>query len=231
VSIKLGLYDFFAYTLPGGLYLSVLAYGAAIFGLIAFDLKALGTLSFVQIVILVAVAYFISFMFDPFAKYWHRLFKGGKGYTGRVYEDYIAHHTNFEFKFRPGDWPVILAYIRRENMEIATDIERLNVSRIMMRNVSLGLALLAILQAIQCLRTAFAPLDVALFMVFAAGSVLCGRQGVAFQTWFYQSLFQAIIARSMTVSDLVALRPVASAADSNGPASAQADESRPTSLK
>jgi hypothetical protein len=231
MSIKLGLYDFFAYTLPGGLYLSVVAYGAAIFGLIVIDLNSLGTLSFVQIVILVAVAYFISFVFDPFAKYWHRLFKGGKGYTRRVYDNYTSSHAAFEFKLPPDDWPVMLAYIRRENIEIAGDIERLNVSRIMMRNVSLGLAFLTVLQSIQCLRTNFLPLDAALLIVFAAGSVLCGRQGATFQAWFYQSLYQAILARSLTISDLVILRPVVSTADNKEQTSTQPAESHPASPK
>jgi hypothetical protein len=205
MSIRLGLYDFFAYTLPGGLYLLVLTYAAVILGIANADFKILANLSAVQIAVVIAAAYFISYVFDPVARAWHRLFKG-HGYVKRVHDEYKAHHPEIELKARPGDWPVMLAFIRRENLEVAADIERHNVSRLMMRNVSLGLGMLAALQIIVCLRTGFALLDVALLVLFVTGSIVSGRQATSFQSWFYQSIYQAITARNLTATDFIEMK-------------------------
>ena len=73
MNIKVSVYDFFAYTISGGLILFTAVYALDIFGVLQIDLLSL-TPSAGQSAILIAVAYIIGLLFEPIGKLWHRLF-------------------------------------------------------------------------------------------------------------------------------------------------------------
>ncbi len=45
--------------------------------------------------------------------------------------------------FKDEDWPILLAYIRTKNLELASEIDRHNAISIMSRNIGTGLMLIA----------------------------------------------------------------------------------------
>jgi len=55
MSIRVGLYDFFAYTIPGGLYLFTIAYLSIILGWVKIDFQILDNLSVIQVGVLIAL--------------------------------------------------------------------------------------------------------------------------------------------------------------------------------
>ncbi len=208
MSISLSLYDFFAYTLPGGLYLFAIIHGSVILGLAtATNFKSLDSLAPTEIAVLAGVTYLLGIAFDKLATEWHYLFKGRK-FADRVFAEYAANNPHLELKVQSRDWPVMLAYIRRESLEVAADIERVNASRIMMRNISLGLALLTLIQVVQSIKTSSLLAELLLMIAFGIGSFIFIRQATAFQEGFYQKIYEAIVARNITAaSDLIAIKP------------------------
>ncbi|HET7087686.1 MAG TPA: hypothetical protein VFL17_03455 [Anaerolineae bacterium] len=110
-----------------------------------------------------------------------------------------------EIAFRPGDWPILMAYIKRDRVEVSVEIER-NVTSIMLRNVSLSLVFLAMLQIAEFVQSGFLFQHIALCVVCIILSVMAGRISVTFQTWFYSGVFEAIAARSLQVSDLMTVK-------------------------
>ncbi len=144
MSIRLGLYDLFAYTIPGSLYIFCIAHLAMILGWTTLDFQLLSSLSAVQVFILAALAYIAGLIVEPIAKQWRSLFKS-KGLAKIAYDEFKQRYSNLEIGFRPEDLGVLLAYVRRESTEVAAEIELLNVTSIMLGNISLGLVSLSAL--------------------------------------------------------------------------------------
>jgi hypothetical protein len=201
MSIRVGLYDFFAYTIPGSLYLFTIIYLGVVLGWVYIDFQMLNNLSLVQIGGFIAFAYITGLTLDTIARYWHRFFKP-KWLSKKVFDDFKAKYAHLEIRFRYGDWAVLLAHLRSENIDVAAEIERLNVTSIMLRNISLNLAFLAALQIFEFIKTNFVWHPV-LFAAFIFLSIMAGRESTKFQAWFFSAIFEAITARSLEISDLV----------------------------
>lgn len=201
MSIRVGLYDFFAYTIPGSLYLFTVIYLGVVLGWLYIDFQLLNNLSLVQIGGFIALAYITGLTLDTIARYWHRFFKP-KWLSKKVLDDFKAKYAHLDIKFRYGDWGVLLARLRSENIDIASEIERLNVTSIMLRNISLNLIFLAVLQIFEFIKTNFVWHPV-LSVSFIFLSIMAGRESTKFQAWFFSAIFEAVTARSLEISDLV----------------------------
>jgi hypothetical protein len=201
MSIRVGLYDFFAYTIPGGLYLFTITYLGIILGWIKIDFQVFNNLSVMQVSVLIALAYITGMILEPIAKQWQRIFKS-KGISQKVLDGFKEKHADLDIRFRAWDWAVLLAYLRRENIDVAVEIERHKVTSIMLRNVSLSLILLAVIHIVEFIRTNFVWYLV-LFAALVFASIMAGRESTKFQAWFYSTIYEAITARSLEASDLV----------------------------
>jgi len=206
MSVRIGIYDFFAYTIPGSLYLTTIAYLCSTLGLIQIDSQVLSALSTLQVILLAILAYTIGLVLDPIAKQWYRLFKP-KDLSKTVLDEFKQAHPELNVKFGTNDWPIIFAYLRQESDEIAHNIERLNATNIMLRNLSFNLVILSAIQMVRLLQANFYVLDVILLAVFVVLSLISGRESVRFARWFYSGQYQAIAAQSLKASDWVEKRP------------------------
>ena len=202
MSIKIGIYDFFAYTIPGVFYLFTIAYLCTIFGLVAIDVQSLDNLSTLQVLVLAILAYIIGMIFDPITNLWCRFFKP-TNMSKVVLDEFKERHTDLEIKFQARDWPVLLAYLKQENVDITTDIERHNATNIMLRNISFNLIVLSIIQVIQYIQTSFLVLNLILCLALLVSSIIAGREGAKRSRWFYSTIYEAIAARSLESSDLL----------------------------
>jgi hypothetical protein len=205
MSIKLGLYDFFAFTIPGGLYILVINHLFTIFGWIRVDFRFFNGLPVLQIFVLAVLAFIAGLLIDPVAQRWGRLFKP-RGIAKKAYAEFAERYSHLEIKFQPEHWGVLLACIRRDNAEVGTVIERHNVMSTMLGNLSLGLAFLAALQIVEFMLVKFLTVHFVLFATFAALSLIAIRESAKFQLWFYLSIFDAVAARSLEISDLISLK-------------------------
>ena len=71
MNIKIGMYDFFAYTIPGGFYLLAIICGCAICGLVTIDLRTFD-ISLTELVAITVLAFVAGWVFDPVARTWYR---------------------------------------------------------------------------------------------------------------------------------------------------------------
>lgn len=205
MSISVGIYDFFAFTIPGGLYLATIIYLSTALGLVQVKINDFSNLSLIQIVVGVAVAYILGLIVDPVAKQWYRLFKQGHT-TESTFVRFKQNYPEFELKFKSTDWPLLRAFVRRQNKDLALDIERMSVLRTMLRNVSFALMLLALIQAVRLFSGNAPTFDLITGIVLATLSVLSGKESVKYSDWFHAGFYEAIVAYAVQASDFVVVK-------------------------
>jgi hypothetical protein len=164
-----------------------------VLGLVKFDWQMLNNISIIPSIGLVIIAYILGEALDRFSVVWFRVFKK-RGYSGRVLAEFRqSHQDRWNLDITDNEWPVMLAYIRTKSLDLASEIERHNALSIMLRNVSLGLLLMTISSVIQFFlirNLSNLLLAVVLFLL----SILIGHEAVKFRRWFYESVFQTILA-------------------------------------
>ncbi|RMG90967.1 MAG: hypothetical protein D6706_18705, partial [Chloroflexi bacterium] len=132
MTIQLGIYDFFAYAVPGGLYLLLFIYLLASFSGIKLDFATLSNLSLVQSLIFIVVAYLVGLVVDRIAVFWYRIFEP-KQLEDKVLEKFKQRYSNLEFRFQGRDWPILIAYLQREKPETTSEIHRFNAIHIFLK--------------------------------------------------------------------------------------------------
>lgn len=205
MSIRIGIYDFFAYTIPGALYLIAVGYLATIFGLAALDFQWLANLAGLQVIALAMFAYIGGLIIDPIAMRWSHLFRA-KDLSGVELDEFKKAHPDLEVKFQASDWPLLFAYIRRLNPDLSFEIDKHNATNIMLRNVSFGIALLAVCEAIQYVASNFFVWHLILCLLFVAMSIIAVRKSVRYAGWFYSGIYETVAASSLEATDFVAIR-------------------------
>lgn len=200
---------FFAYTIPGVFYLAILVYTLALFGFIAFDISKWTDMSLVVAGFVVGAGYVTGMVTDYLAELWHRLFNP-KGRANPAFESLGTRHPDFKPTFRPSDWYIVLSYLRKEDADQAAEIDRFNAYGIMLRNISFGLIVLAIVHAVY-----FAMVDAAIGWLILAGalallSVMAGLKGAEFRLWYYLAIFQFVVANGLQASDFFVRVPAGS---------------------
>ena len=206
MSIRIGIYDFFAYTIPGILYLIAGMYLCQTLKFVILDKQWLRSISTVEALLFALIGYLLGLLFDPIAKRWYRLFKP-KDLSKVVLDEFKAKHPNFVVKFGEGDWYIVLSYLRKVSEETAYNIERFNATNIMLRNVSFLSFVLAIIQTGRLI-VCFSWLEFVLCVVFAVFALIAGKESVKYAKWFYSSQYASIAAHSITAQDLVELHSV-----------------------
>ncbi len=199
MSSRLGIYDIFSRIVPGSLYLAAFVEFARAMDLIKFDwLTALNKLEIVPSLGLALIAFVIGSALDGISVQWYRLFKlRSKGLA--VFKE---EHKDWKIEFEDKDWAILRAYVYTKDLNVANEIERHNALSIMMKNISLGLALLSVCELIQLLKTLdwrFGVL-VVILMFFSYQAAIQARN---MQDWFYRSIYETIIAYRLKLEDIV----------------------------
>lgn len=146
MSFRIGLYDFFAYMIPGVFYILVAAFGLNIFGFVDINQTSLNNFSLFTFFILLGAGYVLGLLIDTIAYKWLHLFKG-KSQVARE-RTFVAFQVQFpelELQFNPKDWSIILQAIKIQTPDLLADIEKHNALSIMLRNLSLGLFITSLL--------------------------------------------------------------------------------------
>ena len=143
----MSVYDFFGYTIPGGLYLFAIAYLLTIFQVIMIDFKSI-EFSSAQIVVYTILAYIAGAVFDPFSYVWYQRFFKPDNISATTLEEFKKNNSKVEVKFEARDWPILLAFIRQESIQVAANIQRYQATFIMFRNIGFSLLIFSLLQAI-----------------------------------------------------------------------------------
>lgn len=191
MSIKLGIYDFFSYLIPGGIVIAVFIF--ILDKHLAFGID-FGNLSIVEFLVAGTLSYLIGFATDFVAgKTWYKLFRKNDLFEVTMSE-FNKRHPTIEVQFQEMDWFIPFSFVKKQSLEMAQDIDKFNVINKMLRNSSFGILLFAITFAVEFFLESYS-------LVFAALSVLClfiaiilAQQSVKFAKWFFQSIFQSLVA-------------------------------------
>ena len=214
MSLTIGIYDFFAYTIPGAFYLMVAAYAAALFGKVQVDVAQVNDLSLLSALILAGVAFVAGFLIDPLTKPWVKLFRK-RDPTVAGYQSYLKNCSTFKATFVADDWRIMINCVRFRSRETADRSERFNALNIMLRNVGFGLLLLAGVYVLYFLLIAANFWNLALAAACLWLSVVAEQESAKYSKWFYSSIFQAAAALSLDdhcwVEPLTVPEPLAAA--------------------
>ena len=202
MNIRLGIYEIFSRIIPGGVYLVAVGQLLNILGLIEIDLQLLNEIAFVGSVALVVAAYIIGGAFDRAALAWFRVFKK-PGLSARTFAEFRhKYRAQWQFEVGEDDWAILLAYIRTRSLELAGELDRHNAVSIMLRNVSLGLLLMAANFLIQGLATG-QPANFVISFFLLVVSILTVLESVKFRGWFYNGIFETVLADRIDLEGIV----------------------------
>lgn len=202
MAIRISLYDFFAYTVPGVFYLLVVGFAAVVFGLLPADWSAFNDLSLTALIILVGAGYVVGILCTAVAQYWSRLFRSRK--QSRIaFREFASEHPWLRVYFEPADWDILLRLLKMSSEEAAADIEHLNVLSIMMRNISFGFGILAGVFVLYYFAVSAHAANLLFAVVAGVASVMAARSGATFSKWYFKAIFAAVAARGLDATKWV----------------------------
>lgn len=209
MAINLGLYDFFSYLIPGLLYIYVFNEFMRSIGQKFIDIETWfqsGQAPSLTIFIPILIgAYLIGHLIDPVAQRLFKIFyqfRNPKKVYVRALDDIKKHHPNLNIKFEPGDWNLLLSFIRHRNLEMAHILEKFNADSIMLVNIALGLFGLALIQV-----GMFLSIGAWVFLINSAGIFILFLLAVfkanQFRSWFFIGIFQAALEYGKDLKEVV----------------------------
>jgi hypothetical protein len=209
MSIRIGLYDIFAYTIPGVLYIIVALFGLSTFGFITIDLNLISNLSITWVLGLLGFGYVTGLLLDPLAHKWIRLFiPKNRDAKRTALASFRQKHPWVTFEFAPDDWPILLNAVKIKSFDIAMEVEQHNVLYIMLRNISFGFLLAAVnfLLIFSFVYTHFGNLVLA---VVSLGLSYSAAQRCRLRRhWFYSRIYESYVACYLPPEEIVARIPV-----------------------
>ncbi len=205
MSISIGIYDFFSYTLPGGFSLLVALYSGLIFGLIKPGDEPAGQSWLLGLVIFVGTAYLAGLLLDQPARLWSRLFRE-HDLSHNCLEEARRLWPQAELRFTEKEWPLVLAFLKQANPERTAEIERQNAINLMLRSVSFVLLLLAIVQVVYFVVLAPVIWNLLFAVIFLGLSLLAGRQSTVFARMYFRQTYLAVLALGLKTEELVGRR-------------------------
>jgi hypothetical protein len=193
MSIRTSIYDFFAYTIPGGLLLLAILVGLELFGLTDLWTQFYKS-NFSQILILILSSYVMGHITSTINSRWVKFFES-RSIPTLALTEFKAFHPTIEVDINPDDWQIWFASIRRESLELTLEVDRLMATSYLMRGVSsfFALSFLIILSAV-----VFGKLlwwFIFLLPVMAIFSFISVKQSIKFNKWFYFLIFELIVSR------------------------------------
>jgi len=203
MSINIGLYDFFAYTIPGVLYLILVGFWLNSLGLVEFDLKTIDS-SALSVVVIAGAGYIIGQLIDPIAYRWFRLFyKRNREAVKYALDEYHRQHPWLALNYKPEDWSILFRGVKSKSLEAAKDIEQHNASAIMLRNIGFAFFLVSVSCLIYFFVISNNAWNIFLSLVFLGGSFIALRRSRIRRHWFYTAVFEAFAAHYLLDNKLI----------------------------
>jgi hypothetical protein len=200
MSITLGVYDLFAYTVPGILYLYIANEFLILFGLAHIEFQNLDNI--VVTILVIIVGYILGQILDLVAKKWRKWGQPRES-TLEAIEKLKKDHPKCEINFLPHDWPFLLSLIRRYHPEVATSTDRSKAISVMLQNASLGLLFYSLLQLISFLLNDYSieHLLLALFAFIIA--LPAKRKSQIYNRWFYDHIYETALTYGSDTSKII----------------------------
>lgn len=203
--IKFGFYDVFSYTIPGGFYIITFIYVSVVFGAVNVDISMLNELVLAQIIIFAILSYIVGLLLDPLARKWYfRFFDKGDD-VNKLAVEKINAKSHLKVKPESAHWPILISFIRNQQFNNTDSFERHNAANIMLRNISFSLFLASLTTIVLVFRTNFYFWNIVLAVGLLLLSVSAAREAAKFRKWFYNGIYENIIAYASKTTDFVAI--------------------------
>lgn len=201
MSVRIGLYEFFSYTVPGAIYLMIAAYTAVLFNFVQFELQDINDTSFFLALILAGIAYVVGLILYPVTGPWMRLFLPSD-IQRFAYFRFSNRYSHFELNFQPEDAPILLDVVKLRSTDLGWDIERNNATSAMLAQISFGLFLLTLVNAIYCVVFTTVPILVWAALICLVFSIIAGRESAKYRRWFFMTSFESTVALGLEPGQL-----------------------------
>jgi hypothetical protein len=206
MSINLGIYDFFAYLVPGAMYLFLLNELSGRMGWGSFNITQtnqqfdIGTIGIVAL-----AAYIAGNIFDVFAHWFCFSLLTRKNMSDSTLESIKKQYPDLNIAFQPKDYHMLFVLLRARNPEFTQIIDRFEANSIMLKNISLASALFSIMQV----PTLFSNFGIANLLLVLGGAAVCWlafRASKIYHTWFFLDVFQASLEYGSSIQEVLANR-------------------------
>lgn len=202
--IRVGIYDFFSYTIPGSLYLAAIVNLLASLQIVSIDFTTLN-LSLTQIVIIAILSYIFGLIFDPLAyNLWYKIFRA-RNFFDKTLDGFKKNNPHFDISFKAHEVPILLAYVRQDNMDLAANIDKYNATKIMLRNIGFSFLLFAITLAVELLINK-SMLQLLFLVSCLTASIISERSAVKYEKWHYLIIFETIVVRNWDMASFMRMR-------------------------
>ncbi len=201
MSFRIGIYDLFAYTIPGLVYLALIIYLDTLFDLInSLDFYKL---NIAHLIAASGLAFVLGLVFDPISdNLWFSLLKT-KNSKLKAIDEMVRRYPEFSVNVKPDDWILFLDHIKNRNLEMGSEFDSVKAQSKMMKNISFGLLLfgLSFLVAffIKDSKIVFLIGSITYFLF----SVILILKANKFHNWYYCFIFEAIISEQIKIENYV----------------------------
>jgi hypothetical protein len=188
LTINLGLYDVFANTVPGLVYLF---FTYELINLINPKLLQANPSPNTAIILgIIVVAFILGHLLNRISYHlWYRHFESYGRSRDIILHSLRKRNSKIELEFEPEDADILFGVIQHHDLRLAEKIEVSRVNGIMMRNLSFGFLLLAIISLIRIIRDGFSLELLISVLIVVLFSGLALQRAVDFFRWFYRDLY------------------------------------------
>lgn len=209
MSISIGIYDLFAYTIPGLFYLYVVYEWLSRLGIIHFNFTDIPDLSsgagLLIAIFLAVIAHLAGQFFDYFARLFvFRLLRPRKISEVSLQKIKERHH-NLDIQFEARDWSLLFTLLRQRQQDVSRTIDGFEANSIMLRNICLGLFLLALLQVLE-LRDNTTQENLFILLSIALLCLVTLARSHMFHRWFMNGIFEASLNYGNSLEEVVAFQ-------------------------
>lgn len=209
MSITIGIYHLFAYTIPGLFYVFVVYEFLQRVGVIQFDLSNIPNISSgisLMILVLLAIAAYLSgHLFDYLAQWFVNRFPRPKRHPEVDLNKIKEQYPDLGIRFGRKDWELLFSLLRQRSLDHSRVIDSFQANSIMFRNISFALLLIGLLH-IYTLITSYSLVNLILLICIM---VLCGlayQRSHRLSVWFFTHIFEASLAYGKSLEEVVVYR-------------------------
>lgn len=204
MSITMGIYDFFAYVVPGLIYLFLLNDFSSRMEWVSFDLMQVNSqISIGTIGVVALAAYIAGNVFDVFAHWFCFSLLTRKNMSETVLQEFKKQYPELNVAYRPKDYHMLFVLLRARNPTFTQTIDRFEANSILLKNVSFASLLFAVIRLPDVV-ISFSTANLALFLASLVICWLAFRASKNYHTWFFLDVFQASLDYGLSIPEVLA---------------------------
>lgn len=190
MSITIGIYDLFAYTLPGFLYLYVIYAFLDITRIVNINIiKLIAKANLLEVLLIAVAAFLVGQIFDG-AAHWFVFDLVRKHKTSQVLLEKVKQRdSGAGIEFEAKDWHLLLILLRQRNLDVAQTFDKHEADSIMFRNISFTALLNSLVMAAGAVMEHpgyWIGVVISLFIC-----VVAARRSRTLHGWFFEGIFLA----------------------------------------